>query len=107
MFRAGGVQDAFHDLPMNTPTDAARALLLPVLRPEMHGKAFWVGGGEIIEIEDKYHETQKIWLTESMSNYVDEGQHRIVPNWREVVLSYRGDQSKEKDSKESEYLVLQ
>lgn len=89
MLRKGGIQNVWEGLPMNTPTDAARALLLPILRPEVHGKSFWVGGGEIIEVEDKTHETQPIWMTRSMSDFVDEGQHRIVPNFEQVVLSYR------------------
>lgn len=93
MLRAGGIPEVWEGLPMNTPTDSARALLLPVLRPEIRGKSFWVGGGEIIEVEDKYHETQPIWMTKAMSDFVDEGQHRIVPNFEQVVLSYRRKQA--------------
>ena len=89
MLRKGGIDKVWDGLPMNTATDAARALLLPVLRPEIHGKSFWVGGGDIIEVEDKTHETQPMWLTQKMSDDVDEGQHRIVPNFEHVVLSYR------------------
>ena len=74
---------------MNQPVHVARALLLPVVRPEINGKSFWVGGGEIVEVEDKTHEAQPIWLGKEMSEHVDEGQRRIVPHWEEVVLDYR------------------
>jgi hypothetical protein len=91
MFSDRGVLETWKGMPMNTPKMVARAMLLPVVRPHIHGKCFWVGGGEIIEVEDKYHEAQPIWLTKEMSGKLDIGQVKIVPNWEQVVSTYKRD----------------
>lgn len=66
-------------LPRNKPEGPARALLLPVVRPEVNGKSFYIAGMQIVEVEDKLHEAQPIWLGEQLSKDVDEGQRRLVP----------------------------
>ncbi|KAL1619222.1 hypothetical protein SLS54_006814 [Diplodia seriata] len=71
--------DVWAGLPRNTPEGPARALLLPVVRPEVNGKSFYVAGNEIVEVEDKTHEAQPIWLGERLSRDVDEGQRRLIP----------------------------
>ncbi|KAH7067215.1 hypothetical protein FB567DRAFT_509435, partial [Paraphoma chrysanthemicola] len=59
------------DLPRNSAAGIAKALLLPVIRPELHGKTLWVGGNEIVELEDKIHETQPLWMGAKLSANVD------------------------------------
>ncbi|EKG10478.1 Short-chain dehydrogenase/reductase SDR [Macrophomina phaseolina MS6] len=67
------------ELPRNQPAGPARALLLPVVRPEVNGKSFYVAGNQIVEVEDRLHEAQPIWLGEQLSKHVDEGQRRLIP----------------------------
>ncbi|KAF2099802.1 NAD(P)-binding protein [Rhizodiscina lignyota] len=83
------MRDPWGDLPLNQTSDIARALLLPAVCPEVNGKSFWVGGGEIVELEDKLHESQPIWLGKKMSENLDKGQRQIVRNWEKVILSYK------------------
>ncbi|KAK0650755.1 Secoisolariciresinol dehydrogenase [Lasiodiplodia hormozganensis] len=71
--------DVWGDLPRNKPEGPARALLLPVVRPDVNGKSFYVAGNRIVEVEDKTHEAQPIWLGERLSRDVDEGQRRLIP----------------------------
>ena len=66
-------------LPANQPWGVAHALLLPVVQPEINGKAFFVAGHEIVEFEDKLHETQPLWMGKELSKNVDEGQRRLIP----------------------------
>lgn len=71
--------DVWGELPQNTCERVAEALLLPVLRPETNGKAFFIAGGKIVEVEDKLHETRRIWIGEQLSKSIDEGQRRMIP----------------------------
>lgn len=71
--------DIWGELPRNKPEGPARALLLPLVRPEINGKSFYIAGNQIIEVEDRLHEAQPIWLGEQLSKHVDEGQRRLIP----------------------------
>ncbi|PVH73222.1 NAD(P)-binding protein [Cadophora sp. DSE1049] len=71
--------DIWGTLPANKPTGVAHALLLSVVRPEVNGKAFFVAGHEIVDFEDKLHETQPLWMGKQLSEDVDEGQRRLIP----------------------------
>lgn len=66
-------------LPANKPEGVALALLLPIVRPEINGKSFFVAGHQIVEFEDRLHETQPLWMGEQLSKDVDEGQRRLIP----------------------------
>jgi len=66
------------ELPRNTPLGVAKALLLPVINENLHGKAFWVGGNEIVELEDKIQETQPLWMGAELSAAVNEGSRRML-----------------------------
>jgi hypothetical protein len=84
------LREKWSGMPLNSTEDVARALFISTVKPgDVNGKSFWVGGGTILELEDKLHETQPLWLGKEMSDYLDEGQRRIVPNWEDVVLAYR------------------
>lgn len=72
-------QDIWGELPANQPEGVGRALLMPICRPEVNGKAFFVAGHQIVEFEDKLHETQPFWMGEQLSKDVDEGQRRLIP----------------------------
>ncbi|KAL3426704.1 hypothetical protein PVAG01_00213 [Phlyctema vagabunda] len=67
------------DLPANQPEGVAHALILPILRPELNGKAFFVAGHEIVDFEDKLQEFQHLWMGEQLSLDVNEGQRRLIP----------------------------
>ncbi|KUJ13356.1 NAD(P)-binding protein [Mollisia scopiformis] len=71
--------DIWGTLPANKPAGVAHALLLPVVRPDVNGKAFFVAGHEIVDFEDKLHETQPLWMGKQLSEDVDEGQRRLIP----------------------------
>ena len=73
------ILDIWRDLPANTPTGVGRAILLPLVRPEVNGKSFFVAGHKIVEFEDKLHDTQPQWMGEDLSKSVDEGQRRLIP----------------------------
>ncbi|EKG12948.1 Glycoside hydrolase family 16 [Macrophomina phaseolina MS6] len=66
-------------LPANTPDGVGRALLMPVVRPDVNGKSFFVAGNKIVEFEDKLHAAQPRWMGEELSKHVDEGQRRLLP----------------------------
>lgn len=73
------IRDLWGDLPANTANDVACALLLPVVQETVNGKAFFVAGGEIVELEDKLEKTRPFWMGETLSAHVDEGQKRMSP----------------------------
>lgn len=54
------IADIWSDLPRNTPPSIGKVLLLPVINEKLHGKSLWVGGNEIVELEDKIQETQPL-----------------------------------------------
>lgn len=66
-------------LPANQPWGIAHALLLPVVRPDVNGKAFFVAGHQIVDFEDSLRETQPLWMGKHLSADVDEGQRRLIP----------------------------
>lgn len=61
-------------LPANTPEGVGRALLLSAVRPDVNGKALYVAGNNIVEIEDALHATRPQWLGEQLSADLDKGQ---------------------------------
>jgi hypothetical protein len=67
------------ELPINEPEGVALVLLIPIVRPEVNGKSFFVAGHKIVELEDKIHETQPLWIGKDLSAQVDEGQRRLIP----------------------------
>lgn len=71
--------DLWGDLPANQADDVAKALLMPVCRPDINGKSFFVEGGRIVDFEDKILETQPQWMGQRLSDDVNEGQRRLVP----------------------------
>lgn len=73
------IKELWGTLPANTPIGVAKALLLPISIESINGKTFFVGGNEIVEVEDKLHEAQPQWLGEVLSKHVDEGQRRLIP----------------------------
>jgi hypothetical protein len=66
------------DLPANQPWGVAHALLLPLLQPDINGKAFFVAGHRIIDLEDRLSETQPSWMGEQLSSDIEEGQRRLT-----------------------------
>jgi hypothetical protein len=72
------IADIWGDLPRNTPFGIAKALLLPVVDPSIHGKSFWVGGNEVVELEEKIQETQPLWMGADMSAGVNEENRRML-----------------------------
>lgn len=73
------IRDKWGTLPANEPWGVAYALLLPVVRPDINGKSFFVAGHHIVDFEDKLHETQPVWMGEQLSKDVDEGQKIMIP----------------------------
>ncbi|KFY79217.1 hypothetical protein V499_01752 [Pseudogymnoascus sp. VKM F-103] len=73
------VRDKWGTLPANEPWGVAYALLLPVVRPDINGKSFFVAGHQIVDFEDKLHETQPVWMGDQLSKDVDEGQKIMIP----------------------------
>lgn len=71
------IREKWGDLPANTPEGVANALLLPAVRTEVHGKTLWVGGNDVVEIEDSLYETRPKWLGSEMSRSLDEGQRAM------------------------------
>jgi len=72
------ITDRWSGLPENQPWGIAHAILLPVVRPDVNGKAFFVAGHQIVDLEDTLHETQPLWMGEQLSKDVDEGQRRLT-----------------------------
>lgn len=66
------------DLPRNTPEGVAGALLLPVLRPEVNGKSFFIAGDRLIEFEDSLHDSQPIWMGQELNDQVEKGQRLLL-----------------------------
>lgn len=66
------------DLPRNTTTGVAHALLLPLLEPLLNGKSFFVAGDEITELEDTIHNTKPIWMGHLLSENVEKGQRFLL-----------------------------
>lgn len=73
------ILDVWGELPANQPWGVAYALLLPIVRPDVNGKALFVAGHQIVDFEDKLHETQPLWMGAKLSADVDEGQRRLIP----------------------------
>ncbi|EXJ86758.1 hypothetical protein A1O3_03712 [Capronia epimyces CBS 606.96] len=73
------IKDLWGHLPANTPEGVARALLLPAVDQSINGKAFFIAGNHMVELEDKIHESQPSWMGEKLSEDVDEGQRRLIP----------------------------
>lgn len=71
--------EVWGDLPANRPEGVALALLLPVVRPEINGKSFFVAGHKIFDLEEKLQETQPLWMGSELSKHVNEGQRRLIP----------------------------
>ena len=71
------------ELPANEPIGVARALLLPIVRPGINGKSFFIAGHTIIDFEEGLDKTQPLWMGKQLSQDIEEGQRRIVPHWRE------------------------
>lgn len=73
------IRDIWGDLPANKPEGVGRAILLPVVQPEVNGKSFFIAGHQIVELEDTLHKTQPLWMGQQLSKDVDEGQKRMIP----------------------------
>jgi hypothetical protein len=73
------IRELWGKLPANETWGVAHALLLPVVRPEVNGKSFFIAGHQIVELEDKLHETQPLWMGAQLSKDVDEGQRIMIP----------------------------
>lgn len=39
-----------------------------------------VAGDQIVELEEKIHDSQGFWMGEQLSRDVDEGQRRLIPS---------------------------
>lgn len=50
------LEEIWGDLPRNTPLGLRKALLLLVIKEDLHGKLICVGGNEFFELEDKVRE---------------------------------------------------
>lgn len=66
------------DLPSNSTEGVGRALLLPAIRPELNGLAFFVHGDLITEIEQTIQESIDLWMGLELAHRVKEGQRRIL-----------------------------
>lgn len=66
------------ELPANEPIGVARALLLPAVRNELNGKSLFVAGHDIVDFEEGLERTKPQWMGKELSDYVDEGQRRIL-----------------------------
>ncbi|KAG2026559.1 hypothetical protein GB937_001340 [Aspergillus fischeri] len=54
------------DLPKNSPSGVARALFLPVLRPTLNGKSFFVAGDLVFEFEDSLQQAEPSWMGQEL-----------------------------------------
>ncbi|OCL12645.1 NAD(P)-binding protein [Glonium stellatum] len=66
------------NLPKNSSAGVARALLLPVVHPQINGKAFFVAGNIIVDLEDSLHEAQPAWMGKELSDNVRHGQKLLL-----------------------------
>ncbi|OBT82662.1 hypothetical protein VE02_07938 [Pseudogymnoascus sp. 03VT05] len=73
------IRKRWASLPTNEKCGVGRAILLPVVRPDVNGKSLFVGGNQIVDFEDKLHETQPLWMGEQMSKDMDAGQLIMIP----------------------------
>lgn len=73
------IRKLWGSLPTNETWGVGRAILLPVVRPDVNGKSLFVGGHQIVDFEDKLHETQPLWMGEQMSKDMDAGQLIMIP----------------------------
>jgi hypothetical protein len=48
-------------LPLNTPEDVAKAIIIAALK-DMNGKCIFVAGGDFVEIEEKLQHDVQEWL---------------------------------------------
>jgi hypothetical protein len=48
-------------LPLNTPEDVAKAIIIAAVK-DMNGKCIFVAGGEFVEIEEKLQYDVQEWL---------------------------------------------
>ncbi|KAJ5890132.1 hypothetical protein N7504_010942 [Penicillium tannophilum] len=71
------LEKIWDSLPWSQSEDVAVALLLPVVRPEINGKAFFTAGQQIVEFEDTIRQMQPQWMGEQLSKDVEEGQRRL------------------------------
>ncbi|PSK34290.1 hypothetical protein B9Z65_8616 [Elsinoe australis] len=67
------------DLPANTTDGVARALLLPIARPDVNGSTLFVSGNSMVELEEKLHDSQPQWMGPELSRAVDAGQKKTIP----------------------------
>ncbi|KAL7270734.1 hypothetical protein RUND412_006548 [Rhizina undulata] len=63
--------------PANSPEGVARALLYAASDKSINGKGFWVGGDQIIEMEDEITNARPQYLTPTMAEAVSEGQRAL------------------------------
>lgn len=66
------------DLPRNSTEGVGRALLLPALRQELNGLAFFVHGDQITELEQGVETSMPEWMGKELAEEVKEGQRRIL-----------------------------
>lgn len=55
----------------------AKAILYAAVEESFHGKGFFVGGDDIIELEDGIEGTRPQWLTQKQCDLVQEGWVRL------------------------------
>ncbi|KAF5586544.1 NAD(P)-binding protein [Fusarium pseudoanthophilum] len=65
-------------LPKNTPSGVAKALFLPIVRPDLNGKSFFISGDEIIEFEDTLAKAEPEWMGQPLCENVREGQRILL-----------------------------
>lgn len=52
---------------------------MPIVKPDINGKAFFIAGHKIVDFEEKIWETQEAWMGKELSEAVTEGQRRLIP----------------------------
>ena len=70
--------ESWGSLPKNTPSSVGQTLLLPVVRPEINGKSFFVAGDKAIELEDTLDSAQPHWMGQELSDNVNAGQELLL-----------------------------
>jgi hypothetical protein len=66
------------DLPSNSTEGVGKALILPVVRPELNGLALFVHGDQITDLEAGLAATMPQWMGDELAEVVNEGQRRIL-----------------------------
>jgi hypothetical protein len=56
----------------------AKALFLPIIRPDLNGKSFFVSGDEITEFEDTLAKAEPEWMGQPLCENVREGQRILL-----------------------------